>query len=108
MLALGAPPTDDDDRVNLDGQVDNHAELAPSQLVSGEATGRVATTAAMAIASTLGNRLLMPIQCDQNWRKRGGQDDPRMFTTERNGPQTQDFKARSSSCARAAQTGAGF
>ncbi|MDP6719780.1 MAG: hypothetical protein QGF59_14055 [Pirellulaceae bacterium] len=63
---MRALPTDDDDRVNLDGQLDNHVHRASSQLVAAKAVSRFTTTAAMAIASSLRNRLLMPIQDDQN------------------------------------------
>jgi hypothetical protein len=62
--------------VNLDGQLDNHAQRASSQLVPRKA-GRFTTIAPLAIASSFGNRLLMPIQGGQNWIKRGGQDDAR-------------------------------
>jgi hypothetical protein len=50
----------------LHGQVNNHAHLAASQFVAFEAAVRMATAAAIAIAHSVGDCLLMPIQ--------GGQD----------------------------------
>ena len=76
---MRALPTDDDARVNLNGQRDNHAHLASPPLVARKAASRFATTAAMAIASSFRNRLLMPIQGDQNWRRRGEQDDAKIW-----------------------------
>jgi len=94
--------------VNLDGQVDNHAQCASPQFVARKAAGRFATIAPLAIANSLGNRLLMPIQGGQNWRKHGGQDDAKNDCCEEERVSTSRREARSSSYAHTAQTKAGF
>ncbi|MCA9145490.1 MAG: hypothetical protein H6821_13460 [Planctomycetaceae bacterium] len=66
MPTLRAPPTSQDDTDDLHGQINNHTELAASQFVASEAAGRIATTAPMAIANSLGNRLPMLIKGGQN------------------------------------------
>ena len=66
MPTSRAPPTSQDDADDLHGQINNHTQLATPQFVACEAAGRIATTATMAIANTVGNRLPMLLEGGQN------------------------------------------
>jgi len=50
----------------MHGPVDNNAHASPPQIVPSEAAVRLATTATITIASTIGNRPPMVIQVIQN------------------------------------------
>ena len=77
--AAGAPPTGHDDADDLHGSVDNHAHQTAPQVMPREPAVRLATTATITIAGSVGDRLAMLIQGFRNWRNDRGQDD----TTQR-------------------------
>jgi len=62
MPTARAPPAGDDDRIDLHGQINNHAYSPPPQIMSREAAIRFATAASITIARTPGDRLPMLIQ----------------------------------------------
>ena len=59
----------------MHGQIDNNAYLTSPHVMPGEAAGRLATTASITIAPSLGDSLPMLIQDFQNWRYGRGQVD---------------------------------
>jgi hypothetical protein len=79
MPALRAPPASDDDRDDVDGELDDDAHLSPPQFMSDESAVRVATIAPVAIAGVRLERLPMLFEGFPEWRWSREHDDTRMF-----------------------------